>query len=74
MSSIQSGKNIARRTLHAAVASGEVIKPTQCSECGNVGTMHGHHDDYSKPLAVDWLCSACHGLRHRKDVRLVQVR
>ncbi len=34
-----------------------------CEECGEAKT-HAHHDDYAKPLAVRWLCPACHRRHH----------
>jgi hypothetical protein len=58
----------ARITLRNAVRLGKIKKPRFCSRCGAPGILHAHHDDYSKPLAVDWLCSFCHGERHRKVV------
>lgn len=36
-----------------------------CEVCGDVET-HGHHDDYSKPLSVRWLCVKHHAIHHRK--------
>ena len=35
-----------------------------CAECGKTGGVHAHHDDYSKPLEVRWLCAAHHSQWH----------
>jgi hypothetical protein len=55
----------ARQHLNDAVRTGKVSRPTTCQQCGQSRRVHGHHDDYSKPLQVRWLCSACHGREHR---------
>ncbi len=34
-----------------------------CEICGDERT-HAHHDDYSKPLSVRWLCPRHHQLFH----------
>jgi hypothetical protein len=39
--------------------------PKPCEICGE-GKTHGHHDDYSKPLEVRWLCTKHHGEQHHK--------
>lgn len=62
-------KTEARALLNAAVRSGRVIRPTDCSRCRRVGAVHGHHPDYSEPLLVTWLCPLCHGFVHRKKAR-----
>lgn len=50
-----------------AVRDGRLEKPDYCSDCGLAHSMiHGHHDDYAKPLEVRWLCPACHKQWHAK--------
>lgn len=48
---------------------GELVKPDKCSECGTEGRIDGHHEDYSKPLEVMWLCGECHRKRHKQFQR-----
>lgn len=60
-------KRRAAQLLNRDVHLGRIIKPKLCQGCGFEGRLHGHHDDYSKPFDVEWLCSICHGQRHRKD-------
>ena len=57
-------KKDAQNILHAAVRYGK-IKKQNCQECGSPNT-DGHHDDYSRPLEVRWLCRNCHMKLHRK--------
>jgi len=42
-------------------------KPAVCHHCQlpSKRPLHAHHEDYSKPLDVVWLCSACHRFFHR---------
>lgn len=39
--------------------------PDQCEICGDPCRPHGHHEDYTKPLQVIWVCPVCH--RRVKD-------
>ena len=41
-----------------------IERPVDCSLCGTKGKIEGHHEDYTKPLAVIWLCPKCHGTAH----------
>ncbi len=62
---IEVEKAKARRTLQEAVKRNE-IKRLPCEVCGESkkGHVHAHHDDYSKPLEVRWLCPIHHKLAH----------
>ena len=56
--------------LNRAVASGKIVRPDHCTRCLVDGAPQAHHDDYSKPLDVMWLCPVCHAERHRELGRL----
>lgn len=53
----------ARRQVAQAIEDGTLIRHP-CEVCGDPRT-DGHHDDYSRPLAVRWLCRQHHGEQHR---------
>lgn len=40
------------------------LAPKPCERCGDL-FAEKHHDDYSKPLEVHWLCRPCHLALHR---------
>jgi hypothetical protein len=49
-----------------------IIAP--CEVCGIQKNIEMHHDDYSKPLSIRWLCKKHHTEHHnnlRKQVRLL---
>jgi uncharacterized Zn finger protein len=37
-----------------------------CEKCGSIEKVHAHHEDYSKPLEVRWLCPRHHRMRHKE--------
>lgn len=55
-------KTRARQTVKYAIKVGN-LKRQPCEKCGAIDTQ-GHHHDYSKPLAVAWLCDSCHRKHH----------
>lgn len=67
-------KRAAHSKLDWAVASG-VVKKEPCFVCGSARS-HGHHEDYSRPLSVVWLCSKHHQMWHRikREVERVMSR
>jgi len=62
-------KNRAHKAVQIAIERGEIVKPSTCSKCGEPHkNIQGHHEDYSKPLDVIWLCPPCHGELHRDSL------
>lgn len=57
-------KDDARRRVRLAVRAGKLIR-LPCEVCGETKS-EGHHDDYSKPLDVRWLCRAHHVEHHKR--------
>jgi len=57
----------ARKALIYAIATGKIKRPKTCEDCGKKCKPHGHHEDYSKPMVVSWLCSGCHQLKHLRQ-------
>jgi len=57
----------AQRTFAYYIRKGKIKKGTHCSECYSTKYVEAHHEDYSKPLEVVWLCKSCHGLTRRID-------
>jgi hypothetical protein len=59
-------RNREKRKAHVAVGNairdGKLVKGP-CEVCGEQ-EVHGHHDDYGKPLEVRWLCLVHHGAAH----------
>ena len=51
-------KRRAREQLRYAVRTGKIIK-SLCEVC-NDSVVFGHHNDYNKPLEVNWLCMTHH--------------
>jgi len=56
----------ARAAVYRAVRSGR-LERQPCEVCG-VETAQAHHDDYSNPLGVRWLCRKHHRAVHTGDM------
>jgi hypothetical protein len=59
-----------KRAAHVAtgnaIRSGKLVKGS-CEVCGSL-VVDAHHDDYSKPLEVRWLCRVHHLIHHGRFV------
>lgn len=59
-------KKKARNMVGARVANGTII-PQPCEKCGALPS-EAHHDDYSKPLEIRWLCQTHHLAHHHPEI------
>ena len=62
-------KQNARAAVHRAIKAGKLTREL-CQECG-AEYGEAHHSCYCRDcwLRVEWLCSACHRVRHMLDRR-----
>lgn len=60
----------AQTAVGNAVRDGRLIKQP-CFFCSSDKNIHAHHNDYSKPLDVIWLCAKCH---HRAHAIFPEIR
>ena len=58
--------NHAHVKVYRALKSGELKRIEICEHCKTNMTEHAHHEDYSKPLEVTWLCRNCHVETHKR--------
>ena len=55
------------RAAYRAFQRAKMRPPMACEQCGGkheYDALQAHHDDYSKPLEVRWLCRSCHQRHH----------
>jgi hypothetical protein len=60
----------ARAIVYYHLKKGHIKKPKKCSinnkNCS--GRIEAHHEDYSKPLKIEWLCKYHHKKKDKKNV------
>lgn len=59
----------AQGVLYRAVRDGKLQRPDTCSRCGKKARIEAHHNDYSKPLEVLWVCKPCHYLADQERLK-----
>jgi hypothetical protein len=64
-------KYYARSIVTNALQSGK-LKKEPCNICGTIEKVEAHHNDYSKPLEVIWLCFPHHLAVHGKNVVMIR--
>jgi len=64
-------RTMARGKVTYAVNKGVLVRPSTCGDCGEYfPKIIAHHEDYSKPLDVAWVCKPCHLKRHSHSTSL----
>lgn len=65
----------ARDHVNYALETGRLKRSIICQRCKAETHCEAHHEDYTKPLDVIWLCDTCHKKRHveiRKQKRKLE--
>lgn len=56
-------RTAARTAVGNAIRDGRLVREP-CMDCGATKEVHAHHEDYSRPLHILWLCRPCHAQWH----------
>lgn len=59
----------ARRKVRTELEAGRMHR-MPCEKCGSTSRVNAHHDDYSSPLSVRWLCHEHHLEHHRAAAQI----
>lgn len=57
----------AHNLVNNGIRDGKISSKNSCEECFSEFSVEAHHDDYSKPLDVRWLCALCHKRWHSEN-------
>jgi hypothetical protein len=55
-----------------AIRDGKLKPRKTCVSCKKNGEIHAHHDDYTRPLSVRWLCIKCHVKWHKENTPIYE--
>lgn len=56
--------DIVRTKVSRAIESGKLVRQP-CEVCATTVRVVAHHEDYTKPLQVKWLCTLHHWAEHK---------
>ncbi len=59
-------KKNCRAATNRAIQMGLLIRKN-CDKCGTNFNIQAHHEDYTKPMEVVWLCSVHHAEHHKNE-------
>ena len=55
-----------RSITNGLIETGKIPRGTVCEKCGTDKKIHCHHNDYTDPENISWLCRPCHVTLHGK--------
>lgn len=55
-----------RARTRRLIARGVIAAPAHCERCPQTYRVAAHHEDYTRPERVMFLCDTCHRARHRE--------
>jgi len=64
----EQSKQACRNQSMTGLKKGIIVKPDFCQECGSNSRLYMHHNDYSKPYEVVWMCAKCHSHHHNENI------